>query len=284
MEVYAAMIDRMDQAIGRMVEALKNTGQYENTLILYLQDNGGCAETVGRQPDAARPSEPTLPKIAPEALRQEIIPKQTRDGFPVLSGRLVPPGTADTYIAYGEGWANVSNTPFRLYKHWQHEGGIATPLIAHWPLGIPAKRHGQLEPQPGHLIDLMATCVDLSGASYPAERNGVAIHSREGVSLVPAFNGQPAGRSTPLFWEHEGNRAVRDGQWKLVANGPRGAWELYDLSADRTEMNDVAGQQPERVGQLAQRWEEWAKRVGVQPWPVGGGNKKTLGSKAKKEK
>ena len=191
MEVYAAMIDRMDQAIGRIVEALKDTGQYENTLILFLQDNGGCAETVGRQPNVARRSQPTLPTIKPDALLQEVIPKQTRDGFPVLSGQLVMPGPPDTYIAYGEGWANVSNTPFRLYKHWQHEGGIATPLIAHWPLGIPANRRGQLEPQPGHLIDLMATCVDLSGATYPLERNGVAIQPREGVSLVPAFKGQP---------------------------------------------------------------------------------------------
>ncbi len=281
MEVYAAMIDRMDQGIGRIVESLKNTGQYSNTLILYLQDNGGCAEIVGRQPDVARLSQPTLPKIASNALRQEVIPNQTRDGFAVLGGRLVLPGPSDTYIAYGENWANASNTPFRLYKHWQHEGGIATPLIAHWPLGISATRHGQLETQPGHLIDLMATCVELTGASYPSERNGVDIQPREGVSLVPAFKGQSVMRPLPLFWEHEGNRAVRDGPWKLVANGPRGAWELYDLSADRTEMNDLAEQQPERVAQLAQRWDEWAKRAGVQPWPISGGDGKTPGKKPK---
>jgi arylsulfatase len=270
MEVYAAMVDRMDQAIGRIVEALKSTGQYENTLLLFLQDNGGCAETVGRRPDVARPSQPTLPIIPPETLRQDIIPKQTRDGFPVLAGRLVMPGPADTYIAYGEGWANVSNTPFRLYKHWQHEGGIATPLIAHWPLGIPSARRGKLEAQPGHLIDLMATCVELGQAqqAYPRERHGVAIPPCEGVSLVPAFHGQPLHRQQPLFWEHEGNRAVRDSSWKLVANGPKGAWELYDLSQDRSEMTDVAARHPERVAQLGQRWNEWAQRVGVQPWPV----------------
>jgi arylsulfatase len=268
MEVYAAMVDRMDQSIGRIVEALKDTGQYENTLILYLQDNGGCAENVGRQPDLARPARPTMPVIAPDALRQDVIPKQTRDGFPVLTGKLAMPGPPDTYMAYGEGWANVSNTPFRLYKHWQHEGGIATPLIAHWPLGIPADRNGKLEPQPGHLVDLMATCVELSGAIYPSQRHGVAIPAREGTSLVPAFKGQSLRRPGPLFWEHEGNRAVRDGDWKLVANGPQGPWELYDLSADRTEMNNLAADQPGRVKRLARNWDAWAQRVGVQPWPI----------------
>src|SRR6185436_8541587 len=148
MEVYAAMIDRMDQGIGRIVEALRSSGQLENTLILFLQDNGGCAETVGRSPDVERPAKPTLPTIAAETLRQDIHPKQTRDGWPMLTGRLVMPGPADTFIAYGQGWANVSNTPFREYKHWEHEGGISTPLIAPWPAGIAAARRGAFERRP----------------------------------------------------------------------------------------------------------------------------------------
>ena len=158
------------------------------------------------------------------------------------------PGPADTYIGYGRGWANVSNTPFREYKHWVHEGGISTPLIAHWPAGIAGR--GELRHEPGHLIDVMATCVDLAGATYPTEREGESIHPLEGVSLRPAFAGEPLDRKAPIFFEHEGNRAVRDGRWKLVAKGPAGAWELYDMVADRTELNDLAAEQPERVAAM----------------------------------
>ena len=261
MEVYAAMVDRMDQGIGRLVEALKVSGQWDNTLLLFLQDNGGCAETTGRSPDKERPAKPTLPTIAPEALRQDVIPKQTREGWPVLSGRLAMPGPPDTFMAYGQAWANVSNTPFREYKHWEHEGGISTPLIAHWPRGI--SRKGDLEPQPGHLIDLMATAVEVSGATYPEK----GIPPMEGVSLRPAFEGKPLGRSVPIFFEHEGNRAVREGQWKLVSKHP-GRWELYDMEADRTELNDLTAQEPDRARSLEAQWNAWAKRVGVEPWPV----------------
>ena len=263
MEVYAAMVDRMDQGIGRIVDRLKASGQLDNTLILFLQDNGGCAEATGRTPDRERPSKPTLPPIAPEALRQDVIPKQTRDGWPVLGGKLVLPGPPDTFIAYGQAWANVSNTPFREYKHWEHEGGISTPLIAHWPQGIPAARSGHLEPQPGHLIDLMATAVDLSGAAYPAK----GILPMEGISLRPALEGKPLVRPAPIFWEHEGNRAIRDGRWKLVSKYP-GGWELYDMEADRTELNDLSAQEPDRARSLAAQWDAWARRVGVEPWPV----------------
>ena len=261
MEVYAAMVDRMDQGIGRLVESLRSSGQLENTLVLFLQDNGGCAEATGRSPDQSRPAKPTFPVIAPEALRQDTQPKQTREGWPMLTGKLAMPGPADTFIAYGQGWANVSNTPFREYKHWEHEGGISTPLIAHWPAGI--SRRGELERQPGHLIDLMATAVDLAGATYPAKD----IPPMEGISLRPAFEGKPLSRSTPIFWEHEGNRAVRDGKWKLVSKHP-GSWELYDMDADRTELNDLATKEPERVKSMVAQWEGWAKRVGVEPWPV----------------
>jgi arylsulfatase len=161
----------------------------------------------------------------------------------------------------------VSNTPFREYKHWVHEGGISTPLIVHWPAGIAATRNGKLEPQPGHLIDLMATAVDLAGAKYPAELKGAHITPMEGVSLRRAFAGEPLGRAEPICFEHEGNRAVRDGQWKLVAKSPAGKWELYDMQADRTETHDLAAENPAKLAELVARWETWARRVNAVPWP-----------------
>jgi arylsulfatase len=194
-------------------------------------------------------------------------PSQTRDGWPMRTGYGVMPGPADTFIAYGRGWANVSNTPFREYKHWDEEGGISTPLIVHWPAGIPAARRGRLEPQPGHVIDLMATCVDLGGAKYPAQFNGGAILPLEGVTLRPALAGDPLARTEPIFWEHEGNRAVRDGKWKLVTKFPEG-WKLFDIEADRTEQHDLSAREPARAARLAAQWDAWAKRVGVQPWPA----------------
>jgi arylsulfatase len=269
MEVYAAMIDRMDRGIGKITEELRRTGRFDNTLILFLQDNGGCAENMGRQgnkkhPNIARPKKPTLPPLAADALiTPGSVPDQTRDGFPVRMGPTVMPGPADTYVAYGQGWANVSNTPFREYKHWVHEGGISTPLIAHWPAGIIAK--GELRKQPGHLIDIMATCVDLADAKYPTEVDGQKITPLPGKSLVPAFAGKPIDRDA-IYWEHEGNRAVRVGNWKLVAKGPGGAWELYDMAKDRTERHNLAAAHPERVSELRNKWETWAKQSQVLPW------------------
>lgn len=263
MEVYAAMIESMDRGIGELVAELKFTNQLDNTLILFLQDNGGCAENTGRQPDVARGTVPSLPTIPVDQVLLPVHPKQTRDGWPMLTGRKVMPGPRDTFIAYGEGWANVSNTPFREYKHWVHEGGISTPLIAHWPKGISG--HGELRHQPGHLIDIMATCVDISGAKYPAEHAGAKITPLEGRSLVPAFGNQAIERDA-IYWEHEGNRAIRIGDWKLVAKGPAAKWELYDLKADRTETNDLAGQHPERVSDMIAKWEAWAHRAKVLPW------------------
>ncbi len=280
MEVFAAMLDNMDQGIGRLVAALKKNGQFENTLILYLQDNGGCAEGLGRNgPFKPRADAPTLPPLAKDFLQPDMIPKQTRDGYPVRQGAGVIPGGADTYIAYGRDWANVSNTPFREYKHWEHEGGISTPLIAHWPAGIASERRGQLDPQPGHLIDLMATCVDLAGAKYPAEFHGLQIQPLEGVSLAPAFSGKPLNRPQPLFWEHEGNRAIRIGDWKLVSKHPA-AWELYDMAMDRTEMHDLTAQDPQRVAGMSALWETWAKRVGVMSWPLSGAERKKAKQKS----
>jgi len=238
-------------------------------LIFFLQDNGGCAELTGRAPTQAnphktRPEKAVYAPLGKDDQQFNSVPRQTRDGFPVIMGTGALPGPADTYIAYGKGWANVSNTPFREYKHWTHEGGIATPLVVHWPKGISAARRGQLVQAPGHLIDLMATCVDVSGAKYPGAVNGNKIQAMEGVSLRPVLTGKSLRRPQPIFWEHEGNRAVRDGQWKLVAkeNQP---WELYDIAADRTELNDLAAKQPDKVKELAAKWEAWAARAKVLP-------------------
>ena len=264
MEVYAAMIDSMDQGIGRLLNALKETGQYENTLILFFQDNGGCAENYGRNDKASeRADGPTLEPLAADYLQENMEPKQTRDGYPIRKGKGVMSGPADTYIGYGKGWASVSNTPFREYKHWVHEGGISSPLIAHWPQRI--SHHGELEHTPTHLIDLMATAVDVGGADYPKTfHNGQQIKPMEGKSLLPLFQGIEL-ESRTLFWEHEGNRAVRDGSMKLVAKGSAGPWELYDIDQDRSEQTDLAPDRPELVAQLAEKWQAWAERANVLP-------------------
>ena len=265
MEVYAAQIDSLDQNIGRIVAELRSQGQLENTLIFYLQDNGACAELIGRGAGgAARAEQPKLPPMARDDQQYGSQPRQTREGRPVRQGMGVRPGGPDTYHSYGRGWASVSNTPFREYKHWTHEGGISTPLIVHWPEGIAASRRGQFEAQPGQLPDLMATCLDVAAAAYPSEFLGEAIKPHEGASLRPAFEGSAIHRTHPLVWEHEGNRAVRDGRWKLVAKEGR-PWELYDLEPDRTEMHDLAPSEPERVRKMAAAWEAWAARASVLP-------------------
>ena len=264
MEVYAAMVDCMDQGIGRIVQELRRQNQFDNTAIFFLQDNGGCAELMGRTARSDKPPADLKP-FGPDTLQPQIWPPmQTRDGRWVRTGESAMPGPPDTYVAYGKNWANVSNTPFREYKHWVHEGGISTPLIVSWPIGIPANRQNRLEPQPGHLIDLMATCVDLAQTTYPSERNGERIKPMQGISLVPAFTGKLLTRTKPIFWEHESNRAVRDGDWKLVSkeNQP---WELYDVSQDRSETKDLAGKYPDRVKNLAAAWDDWATRANVLP-------------------
>ena len=276
MEVYAAMIERMDQGVGKVVDSLEQNHCLENTLILFMQDNGGCQEEVGR---VAQPRQDQYAPIPADAISTEIYPKQTRDGRPVLMGPEVMPGPDNTYIAYGPGWANSSNTPFRLYKHYVHEGGISTPLIAHWPKGI--QRKGELERQPGHLIDIMATCIDVGNARYPRQRNAVEVTPPQGKSLVPAFQGQALNREA-LYWEHEGNHAIRIGNWKLVAKGEEGPWELYDVSTDRAEMHDLAAQQPERVAQMAGQWKTWAEAAQVLPlggWRAAKEENKSLSKK-----
>jgi arylsulfatase A-like enzyme len=251
MEVYAAQIDRMDQGIGRIVAALQETGQLDNTLLLFLADNGGCAEELRSD------------WLAP-LRRIRAVPERTRDGRHVAYGNdpREMPGAEQTYQSYGVPWANLSNTPFRYYKHWVHEGGIATPLIAHWPLGVSGS--GRVCHEPAQLPDIMATCVDVCGAQYPRERNGVTVKPPQGASLGPLLEDRPMSARS-LFWEHEGNCAVRQGQFKLVKRYP-GDWELYDMSEDRSELSDLAPRYADLVRRLAGDYGDWANRCEVAPW------------------
>lgn len=266
MEVYAAMIDSMDQGVGRIVAELKAQGKLEDTLICYLQDNGACAEELGNGVEGVpKANQPSLSVIPLEAIRGDYPPKQTRDGYPVRSGKGVMAGPTDTWVAYGETWASVSNTPFREFKHWVHEGGIATPLIVHWPQGMDVKKKGSLNPEPGHLIDIMATCVDVAGAEYPKEKEGHQIKAYQGRSFASLLREVEKDQPTrALFWEHEGNRAVRENQWKLVAkeNQP---WELYDMIKDRSELHDLSKEQPQKVKDLEAKWNEYAAKSDVLP-------------------
>jgi arylsulfatase len=205
-----------------------------------------------------------------DELQVAMIPKQTRDGFPMRQGVGVMAGPADTYIGYGQGWANVSNTPFKLYKHFVHEGGIATPLIVHYPAAI--KGDGAWRHSPSHLIDIMATCVDVAGATYPERYKGKSIKPMEGKSLVPVFAGKPIEREA-LYWEHERNCAIRKDKWKLVgrnilqpAGVPIEKWELYDMEADRSELNNLASSHPEVVKEMHQLYAAYAKRTQVIPF------------------
>ncbi len=243
MAIYAACVWHMDKSVGDLVTALKQRGVYENTLILFMSDNGGNAETG---------------------------PNGRIDGK--------NPGCPNSNVYCGESWANLQNTPNRMFKHYNHEGGISTPLVAHWPDGIKAK--GEFRNQPGHVIDIMATVADFGGATYPKELHGKEIQPLEGRSLRPAFDNQALQRDA-IFWEHEGNAAVRTGDWKLVRRGAKGKWELYDLKTDRTEMHNLAASQPERVADMTRQWNAWAKRANVLPSPAKGGGAKKKGKKAK---
>ncbi|MDE0839728.1 MAG: arylsulfatase, partial [Kiritimatiellae bacterium] len=262
MEVYAAMVDNMDQGIGRIVGTLKSEKIFDNTLICFMQDNGGCAEGMGRRARGkltSRADKPTKPPMKDTDLQMGMIPSQTRDGYPLLMGPGVMPGPADTYIGYGRDWANVSNTPFREYKHWVHEGGVATPMILSYPDGV--SKTGSIAKDPGHLIDIMATCVDYAGATYPTEFAGKTITPMQGVSLRPVLEGKALNRGKPVFFAHEGNSAIREGRWKLVAKKKdvkADNWELYDMQVDRSETNNLAAKHPERTADMKKRWYAWA--------------------------
>jgi arylsulfatase A-like enzyme len=253
MEVYAAQIDRMDQGIGRIVEALERSGELENTVIVFLADNGGCAEELGGGSDS------WVKKLVMNAPYVGTV--ETRDGRPVSFGNTPDlwPGGEETYCSYGVPWANVSDTPFKKYKHWIHEGGISTPFIVHYPAGLEGR--GELRHQPAQLPDVMATFLELAKVEYPKVYQDKPIKALEGLSLVPTFSNEPHKREV-LYWEHEGNRGIRKGKWKLVAekNLP---WELYDLEADRTEINDLVLEQPKLVEDLKQLYFAWAERCNV---------------------
>jgi arylsulfatase A-like enzyme len=275
MEVYAAMIDVMDQGIGKIITALEQNGELENSVIFYMQDNGGCAEPQGSdKPEIPMtPEQQVLKPFSYDSVSTSKRPVYARDGRFVRSGKGVMAGEANTWMAYGVEWANVSNTPYRLYKHWTHQGGIASPLIVHWPKGIAAK--GELRKQPSHLIDIMATCLDIAGAKYPEKFNGNPIQPFEGKSLVPAFTNKPLSRKY-IFWEHEGNRAIRMGDWKLVSRTIKpkiftevdeSAWELYDLENDPSETNNLVSKYPEKANELIRLWKTEGNRTKALPWP-----------------
>ena len=250
MACHAAMIDRVDQGVGRIIAKLKDLGEYENTLIFFLSDNGASRE---------EPAAPGFDRVS-----------ETRDGRKVVyfgggKSKNVMPGPETTYAGIGPHWANAANTPFRLFKATQHEGGIRTPLLVHWPAGLKTKP-GSIADQPGHVIDVMATCAELAGAKYPDTFEGRAIRPLEGRSLVPILRGRQREGHEAIFFEHFGARAVRQGNWKLVAQKSE-PWELYDVAHDQSETEDLAGRHPDRVRQMAALWEAWAERCQVLPSP-----------------
>jgi arylsulfatase len=238
MGVYAAMVDRMDQNIGRLLADLQAAGELDNTLVLFLSDNGACAE-IGAMGFDYQPKYPTPP-----------------------ARTVLEIGTPHSNSSYGRSWANAGNTPFRMFKHWVHEGGISSPLLAHWPARLGSRQISEV----GHVMDLMPTLLDAAGASALTERKGLPLPPLEGRSLLPAMTGA-VGPERIIGWEHEGNRAWRRGDLKLVSSFPDGGrWELFDLAADRTEMIDLAAKSPEKVSELTKEYEAWAARVGVVPW------------------
>jgi arylsulfatase len=221
MTAFAGMVDRVDQVTGKLVAYLKEKGVYENTLIMLCADNGACP-------------------------------------FDRTRGKEFEPWDSRSYWCYDTGWSHVGNVPFRLHKQNQHEGGISSPMIAHWPAGLKTA-NGSITDQPAHLIDFMATAIDLGGTEYPDSWPMIEeLEPLQGKSLVPIFNNKQRVEHEELYFHYGSNRAIRKGKWKLVSH--KGAWELYDIDADGTEMFDLAGQHPELVKTLEKRWHELAKQ------------------------
>ncbi|MFY9252461.1 MAG: arylsulfatase [Fuerstiella sp.] len=226
MEVFAAMVDCVDQNIGRLVTHLKGKGVYENTLILLCSDNGACP-------------------------------------FDRTRGKQLKPWDPESYWCYDVGWAHVGNTPFRWYKQNQHEGGISSPLIAHWPHGLTADK-GSISEQPGHLIDLLATCVDASSSRYPSQFKGQPTTPIQGKSLLPILQGKQREGHDWLYFQFANNRAIRKDNWKAVS-AIGGKWELYNLAEDRTELKDLADSKPELTAELSKLWDNVAQNIDQAP-------------------
>ena len=246
MATYAAMLNIVDRGIGRITAQLKKQAAFDNTLILFMSDNGGSHEEIGfANGVSCLGGSPT-----------------TRRGAPIQVGRdpNVLPGPEETFQGVGPGWANVNNTPFRMHKVWSHEGGIATPMIAHWPEGI--AQRGAITDEVAHVIDVMATCLDITGTSYPSEYKGRRLLPQEGLSLRRVFdNGSLPERA--LFWDYANKAAVRLGKWKLLAPSTKNLnWELYEMEADRGERNDLASRYPEKTSELAARYQAWKLHIG----------------------
>lgn len=251
MEVYAAQVEAMDRGIGKIIETIKSTGRLNKTIIIFLSDNGGCAEKL----ESGTKSQ--LVKLLGNT--------KTRYGQPIdfCSNPTIMPGSETTIQSVGIGWANAQNTPFRLFKHYIHEGGISTPLILQWPDKI--KKRGELIHHPGMLMDIMATCISVSGSAYPEQYKGVKIKPVEGYDLMPLIlQGDKIKRET-MYWEHEGNRAIRQGRWKLVSIQKTRKWELYNIENDRNESDDLSEKYPDIVKELSHKWEEWALKSNVLP-------------------
>ncbi len=251
MAVYAAQIDRMDQGVGRIIDALDSTGVRDNTLVIFLSDNGGCAEFLAEDSNTPDPVQFDTPMWNGGHMRMGNNPE-------------IDPGPADTFQSYDLPWANASNTPFRLHKRWVHEGGIATPAIISWPNRIKTQR---LVHEPSHIVDIAATIYDITGIEYPDELHGNPLTPLEGHSFLGALANGGWVRPAPIYWEHEGNRAARLGDWKLVSEGNT-RWELYNMKSDRTELSDLSDNYPEVLARMVQMYEDWAERVGALPWPV----------------
>ncbi len=227
MAVHAAMVDRMDQGIGRLIQELKDNELFENTLILFLSDNGASSEDISGR---------------------KMHDPSSEIGYP------------GSYVAFKKPWAIASNTPFRRYKRWLEEGGMATPMIAHWPMGI---TQNGITKETGHVVDIMATCLELGKTAYPERYQGKQIKPLRGKSLMPVFKGEQMDKDRKVFWEHLGHQAMRKGKWKIISKAPEFDWELFDLEADPTELTEIGGQNPQVLAEMIRDYADWAQEVGV---------------------
>ena len=252
MAVYAAQVAAIDDGVGRLLQKLNDAGKADNTLVLFLSDNGAA-------PDGGLAPSTSGFGFAPNSNNAD----WRKDGVAIRpgSGPDTPPGPHDTFAAYGLAWANASNTPLRGTKLEAYEGGIRTPLVIRWPAVV--RERGAITSQPGHVIDFMATCLDVANASYPAEFQGRKPLPVEGKSLLPIFRGDQRDAHEELCWSVPRHDAIRMGRWKAIRPKQAAPWQLFDLEADGTETLDLAEREPERVKEMTARFEAWSKRVGV---------------------